>query len=120
MLFVARRRPTSPAACHVVPPASWFCSSSTTSFQPSFARWYATLQPTIPPPTMRTLLSVGSLEFTMGREFTCETFFHNAPFRGQWVRSRDVRYSLAVNLLSHLFLKAPLSALRISFGWAGI
>jgi len=75
------------------------------------------LQPTMPPPTMTTLASLGRLEFTMGREFTCETFFHNAPFRGQRVRSRDVRYSWAVNLLSHLFLKAPLSAQNIA--WMG-
>src|SRR2546430_8139683 len=61
----------------------------------------------MPPPTMTTLASLG--RFTMGREFTRETFFHNGPFRGQRVRLRDVPYSLAANLLSHLFLKAPMS-----------
>src|SRR5438270_13890365 len=46
----------------------------------------------MPPPTMTTLASLGRLEFTMGREFTCETFFHNAPFRGQRVRGATWHY----------------------------
>ena len=38
-LSVARSSPTSPAACQVVPQDSWPCSSSSTSVQPSSARW---------------------------------------------------------------------------------
>ncbi len=37
-LSVARSRPTSPAACQVVPQDSWPCSSSSTSGQPRSAR----------------------------------------------------------------------------------
>src|SRR5260370_7488827 len=59
MLLLVRRRPTNPAACHEVPPPSWPCSSNTTSFQPSLVRWYATLVPMTPPPTMTTFDSVG-------------------------------------------------------------
>ena len=36
------------------------CSSSKTSFIPSFARWYATEHPTAPPPHTTTLASLGS------------------------------------------------------------
>src|SRR5436190_2986508 len=59
MLLLVRRRPTKPAACHEVPPPSWPCSSNTTSFQPSLVRWYATLVPMTPPPTMTTFDSAG-------------------------------------------------------------
>ena len=38
-LSLARSRPTRPAACHVVPHDSVPCSRSTTSVQPSCARW---------------------------------------------------------------------------------
>ena len=34
-----RSWPTSPAECHVEPCVSWYCSTSTESVQPSFARW---------------------------------------------------------------------------------
>src|SRR5438046_917569 len=87
MLFVVRRRPTRPAACHVVPPPSSFCSSSNTSFQPSLARWYAMLHPTMPPPTMMTWVWVGRWDFTSDRDFTRGQIFHNALFRG--VTERD-------------------------------
>src|SRR2546425_13022025 len=59
MLLLVRRRPTKPAACHDVPPPSWPCSNKMTSFHPSFARWYATLVPMTPPPTMMTFASLG-------------------------------------------------------------
>ena len=39
MALETRNRPTCPAECHVVPPASWPCSRRTTSVQPFFARW---------------------------------------------------------------------------------
>ena len=49
----------SPAACHVVPDVSWSRSSSTTSFTPLCARWYATDVPMIPPPITTTRASDG-------------------------------------------------------------
>ena len=39
-----------PAACQVEPEVSSLFSSSSTSRQPIFARWYSTLAPTTPPP----------------------------------------------------------------------
>src|SRR5689334_5208219 len=59
MLLLVRRRPTKPAACHEVPPPRAPCSSNTTSFQPTLVRWYATLVPMTPPPTMTTFDSAG-------------------------------------------------------------
>src|SRR3954465_3593783 len=46
----ARSWPTSPAECQVEPCVSWYCSSSTESVQPSFARWFRTEHPPTPPP----------------------------------------------------------------------
>src|SRR5438105_13030047 len=43
-----------PAACQVEPAVSSSRSSSTTSVQPSRARWYSALQPTAPPPMTTT------------------------------------------------------------------
>ena len=43
-----------PAACHVEPAVSSRRSSSTTSVQPAFVRWYSTLAPTTPPPMTTT------------------------------------------------------------------
>jgi hypothetical protein len=57
---VRRAWVTRPAACHVVPEVSVFCSRSTTSLQPRLARWYAVLAPITPPPTMTTWARVGS------------------------------------------------------------
>src|SRR5207302_8346818 len=45
-----RSCPTSPAECQVEPWVSWYCSSSTESVHPSFARWYRVEQPITPPP----------------------------------------------------------------------
>src|SRR4029453_10982327 len=45
---------TIPAACHVEPLVSSPLSTSTTSVHPFRARWYATLQPAMPPPTITT------------------------------------------------------------------
>src|SRR5882672_3733825 len=89
MLLVVRRRPTRPAACHVVPPASWFCSSRTTSFQPSLARWYAILHPTMPPPTMTTLVSLLTLEYLVQlafrarepKDYDCRRRQNGLPYR---------------------------------------
>src|SRR5690348_7975183 len=44
--------PTRPAACQVVPHVSLPCSTSSTSFSPRSARWYAVEQPAMPPPTI--------------------------------------------------------------------
>jgi hypothetical protein len=44
----------SPAACQVVPEVRRSRSSTTTSFQPAWARWYATEQPMMPPPMTTT------------------------------------------------------------------
>src|SRR5213083_1787554 len=44
-----RSCPTSPAECHVEPCVSWYCSTSSESVHPSFARWYSTEQPMTPP-----------------------------------------------------------------------
>src|SRR5262249_20336054 len=44
----------TPAACHDEPEVSSRRSSSTTSRQPIFARWYSTLHPTTPPPITTT------------------------------------------------------------------
>src|SRR5882672_7469457 len=44
-----RSWPTSPAECQVDPDVRSYCSTSTT-FQPSRARWYAMLAPPTPPP----------------------------------------------------------------------
>src|SRR4029078_7905791 len=43
-----------PAACHVEPAVSSRRSSSITSVQPAFVRWYSTLAPTTPPPMTTT------------------------------------------------------------------
>jgi hypothetical protein len=43
-----------PAACQVEPEVSSSRSTSTTSSQPSFTRWYSVLQPTTPPPITTT------------------------------------------------------------------
>src|SRR3984893_15646301 len=51
-LLEERSWPTRPAACQRVRPDRLPCSSSTTSRHPSLVRWYATLVPTMPPPTM--------------------------------------------------------------------
>src|SRR3546814_7182647 len=45
---------SSPAACQVEPAVSSLRSSSTTSDQPRFARWYRALTPTTPPPITTT------------------------------------------------------------------
>ena len=45
---------TIPAACHVDPLVSSPLSRSSTSVQPFRARWYAMLQPAMPPPTITT------------------------------------------------------------------
>src|SRR5450432_1578756 len=45
-----RRCQTRPAGCQVDPEVRSYCSTSTTSFQPSRARWYAMLAPPTPPP----------------------------------------------------------------------
>ena len=49
-----------PAACQLEPDVSSSRSSSTTSFQPNFARWNRIEQPTTPPPMMTTLAWDGS------------------------------------------------------------
>ena len=43
-----------PAACQVEPAVSSRRSSSMTSVQPAFVRWYSTLAPTTPPPMTTT------------------------------------------------------------------
>ena len=48
-----------PAACQVVPAVSSCRSSSSTSVTPRCARWYATLVPITPPPTMTTRARAG-------------------------------------------------------------
>src|SRR5215469_7989339 len=48
-----------PAACQVVPEVRRSRSSSTTSFHPMAARWYATEVPMIPPPTTTARASDG-------------------------------------------------------------
>ena len=60
MLAVARSCAINPAACQVVPDVSFFRSSRTTSVQPSFARWYATEHPTMPPPIITALADSGT------------------------------------------------------------
>jgi hypothetical protein len=56
---LGRSLQTSPALCHVVPAVSWFFSSSTTFFKPSFVRWYNVLEPNEPPPITTTSASLG-------------------------------------------------------------
>ena len=60
MLALVRSWPTSPAACQVEPLVSCLRSSSTTSRQPSRARWYATEQPMMPPPTITARACAGT------------------------------------------------------------
>src|SRR3954468_1949023 len=55
-----RSWPTRPAECHVDPCVSWYCSTSTESVQPSFARWYRTEQPMTPPPMTTALARSGT------------------------------------------------------------
>jgi len=50
-----------PAACHVVPLVRACFSSRRTSGTPSFARWYATEAPMMPPPITTTLASLGTV-----------------------------------------------------------
>src|SRR5258707_1372854 len=77
MLSCARSWPTRPAACHVVPQDSWPCSSNTMSFQPAFARWYATLQPMMRPPMITTRAWVGTVEFEITVD--CRERCHKLP-----------------------------------------
>ena len=51
------------------------CSSSNTSFHPSLARWYATEQPTIPPPQTTTCASFGTDEFELSPSWELEFLF---------------------------------------------
>lgn len=60
MLALVRSWPTKPAAWKVLPEVSLCFSSSTVSVQPSFARWYAVEQPTMPPPMTTVRAAVGS------------------------------------------------------------
>ena len=51
------------------------CSSSTTSFHPSLARWYATEQPTIPPPQTTTCACFGTDESKLSPSWELEFLF---------------------------------------------
>ena len=55
-----RSWPTSPAEWKVDPEVSWFRSRTTTSSQPSSARWYAIDVPPTPPPTITHRAAPGS------------------------------------------------------------
>src|SRR5438045_1672193 len=68
-LTVERSCPTKPAECQVVPSVRACCSTRTTSVQPSRASWYATLQPTTPPPMAGLLAGVPAW---VGRAVTAE------------------------------------------------
>ena len=69
MLADVRSWPTSPAACHVEPLVSLLRSSTTISLRPSFARWYAVLQPMMPPPmmTISAWEGMAGIESTLGQ-----------------------------------------------------
>src|SRR3954449_2941200 len=57
-LTVERSWPTRPAECQVEPCVRPYCSTSTTSLQPSWAGWKRPLQPPTPPPITTARASV--------------------------------------------------------------